>query len=134
VNVLRSETAPGGGSSPGAKVATFTTWMTAGQKMGGIVGGVVGEGEFVGQILDMTAGTPTVIYALYSLVGPVHAFTALVHVEQAGLTATINGIVTDGWAKGRLVNGQYTEIQAAHDGVTTDCWRGTLRIRESVAA
>jgi hypothetical protein len=94
----------------------------------------VGDGEFVGQVLDLTAGSPTVIYALYSLVGHLHAFTALVHVEQTGLTATVNGIVTDGWGKGRLVAGEYTEIRAEHDGITTDCWRGTLRIGEPAAA
>ncbi len=38
----------------------------------------------------------------------------------------ITGVVTDGWGKGNLVRGEYTEIKCDHDGITTDCWRGTL--------
>ena len=41
-------------------------------------------------------------------------------------TGQINGVVTEGWGKGQLVKGEYTEIQCEHDGITTDCWRGTL--------
>ena len=44
--------------------------------------------------------------------------------------AEITGVVIDGWGKGNPVKGQYTEIQCEHDGVTTDCWRGTLAITE----
>ena len=37
-------------------------------------------------------------------------------------------MVTDGWCKGQLVRGQYTEIQHEHDGITSDAWQGTLDI------
>lgn len=121
------------GSRPeatGGVDATFTTWMTEGPKMRGVVGGAVGAGEFVGKVLDLTSGAVTAIDAVYTVIGTEHAFTALVHVEQAGLQATVTGVVTDGWGKGRPVSGEYTEIQCDHDGTTTDCWRGTLRIAE----
>ena len=55
------------------------------------------------------------------------------HVEQTGLQAEITGVVIDGWGKGNPVKGQYTEIQCEHDGVTTDCWRGTLAITEGAS-
>ena len=48
------------------------------------------------------------------------------HVEQTGLHAVITGVVIDGWGKGNLVTGEYDEVKCDHDGVTTDCWRGTL--------
>ncbi len=108
--------------------ATFTAWMTEGPKMRGVVGGAVGVGEFVGKVLDLTPGRVTAIDAIYNVIGTEHAFTALVHVEQAGPQATVTGLVTDGWGKGRPVSGESTEIQCDHDGTTTVCWRGTLRI------
>lgn len=108
--------------------ATFTAWTTDGLKMRGLVGGAVGDGEFVGKVLEMTRGPVTALDALYNVIGIEHAFTALVHVEQAGLQATVSGVITDGWGKGRRVSGEYTEIQCDHDGTTTLCWRGTLRI------
>jgi hypothetical protein len=50
------------------------------------------------------------------------------YVEQTGLVAALTGVVTDGWCKGSLVRGEYTEIQYEHDGVTTDAWQGTVDI------
>jgi hypothetical protein len=43
-------------------------------------------------------------------------------------TAVIIGVVTDGWLKGNLVEGEYTQIQCPHDNITTDCFQGTLDI------
>ncbi len=109
--------------------ATFTKWMVGdGPSMAGVVGGAVGEGAYSGTVLDFSPGDTTVISAIYRINGPKRPFTALVHVEQTGLQAVISGVVTDGWGKGDLVNGQYTQISCEHDGVTTDCYQGTLRI------
>jgi len=117
-------------SSPaGTSVATFTKWMVGeGPEMAGIVGGVVGEGTFRGKVLDMNAGATTTVEALYGFHGSEQAFTALVHVEQTGLEAVISGVVIDGWAKGHAVSGSYSEIQCAHDAITTDCWQGRLEV------
>ena len=38
----------------------------------------------------------------------------------------ISGVVTEGWGKGNLLTGEYTEIKFEHDGITTDCWQGTV--------
>jgi hypothetical protein len=115
--------------------ATFTKWLVGeGPEMGGVSGGVVGDGAFSGRVLEMLPGDPTVIRAVYRLAGPTHDFTALMYVEQTGLTATLSGVVTDGWCKGSLVRGQYAEIQHEHDGTTTDAWQGTLHIVEARVA
>ena len=109
--------------------ATFTKWMIGeGPGMAGVVGGAVGEGAYAGKVLDFKPGATAVVEATYQFNGSKRPFTALVHVEQTGLQAVITGVVTDGWAKGSLVNGEYTEIKCDHDGITTDCWRGTLEI------
>ncbi len=109
--------------------ATFTKWMVGeGPGMAGIVGGAAGKGAYAGKVLDFTPGPTTVIAAEYQFHGTERPFTALVHVEQTGLQAVISGVVTDGWGKGSQVTGEYTEIKCDHDGVTTDCWQGSLRI------
>ena len=40
----------------------------------------------------------------------------------------IIGVVTDGWMKGNMVEGEYTQIKCSHDNITTDCFQGTLDI------
>ena len=115
-----------------AATATFTKWMVGeGPMMAGVVGGAAGEGSYVGKVLDYAPGPTTVIAAEYQFHGSERPFTALVHVEQTGLEAVISGVVTDGWGKGSPVVGAYTEITCEHDGVTTDCWQGTLTIEDA---
>jgi len=113
-----------------AATATFTKWMVGeGPQMVGVAGGVVGsDGTYSGRVLELEPGATTVVRAVYRLEGSDHAFTALMHVEQTGFVATLVGVVTDGWAKGCLVRGEYTEIHHDHDGVTTDAWQGTLDV------
>ena len=109
--------------------ATFTKWMVGeGPGMAGVVGGAVGEGTYAGKVLEMIEGHTTVVEAIYEFNGSKRPFTALVHVEQTGLEAVVTGVVTGGWGNGNLVKGQYTEIKCDHDGITTDCWRGSLDI------
>ena len=109
--------------------ATFTKWMVGeGPEMAGVVGGAAGEGAFAGKVLDFNPGPTTLIEARYGFNGSSRPFTALVHVEQTGLEAVITGVVSDGWRKGSPVKGRYSEIKCDHDGMTTDCWQGTLEI------
>ncbi len=117
----------------GSSSATFTKWLVGeGPEMVGIAGGVVGEGTYSGRVLELVPGDPTtVVRAVYRLAGPEHDFTVLMYVEQTGLVATLSGVVTDGWCKGSLVRGEYTEIQYEHDGVTTDAWQGTVDILDA---
>ena len=108
--------------------ATFTKWVTDWPNMAGIVGGSVGEGEYSGRVLEYIPGPTTVITAIYHFDGSRHSFTALVHVEQTGLDAVIVGVVTDGWRKGKLVTGEYTQIRCDHDGTSSDCFQGFLEL------
>jgi len=110
---------------------TFTKWVTTPPAMAGVVGGDVGAGTFAGEILKRTVGTTsTVIEALYHFNGSKHSFTALVHVEQTGLKAVIIGVVTEGWLKGNMVQGEYTQITCVQAPSSTSgtCFQGTLDI------
>ncbi|MFZ2013062.1 MAG: hypothetical protein WAV00_04505 [Nocardioides sp.] len=117
----------------GSRTATFTKWLVGeGPEMVGVAGGVVGDGAYSGRVLELIPGDPTtVVRAVYRLAGPEHDFTVLMYVEQTGLIATLSGVITDGWCKGSLVRGEYTEIQYEHDGITTDAWQGTIDIVEA---
>jgi hypothetical protein len=110
---------------------TFTKWLTTFPNMAGVVGGDVGRGTYAGEILNFqpgVPGSPTFLEALYHFNGRKHSFTAHVYVTQINLKAVIIGVVTEGWLKGNLVQGEYTQIQCSHDGITTDCFQGTLDI------
>lgn len=120
---------------------TFTKWVTAVpgvppviRNMAGTVGGDVGNGTFVGEVLSVTVtGTTKVIDAAYHFNGSTHAFSASVHVVQTGLvngsTAVITGWVTDGWLKDNRVAGEYTQVTCEQaPGVFGTCFQGTLDI------
>jgi hypothetical protein len=113
----------------GHRHATFTKWVTEWPNMGGVVGGSVGDGAFSGTVLDFNPGPTTVIAAIYHFGGSRHSFTALMHVEQTGLHAVIVGVVIDGWGKGKLVRGEYTEITCNHDGTSSACFQGFVDFR-----
>ena len=59
-----------------------------------------------------------------------HAFTALVQVVQTGFTpgatATITGLIFDGWHAGQRVAGEYTQVACPQS--PGDCFAGTLDI------
>lgn len=116
------------GSSLGK--ATYTKWVTGFPNqpgrildMAGVVGGVVGNGTFAGEVLQYNPDPAlTHIVAFYHFTGPEHSFTALVDVLQSGAVtgskATIIGVITDGWMKGHPVEGEFTQIEIDHDGGT----------------
>jgi hypothetical protein len=111
---------------------TFTKYISSYPTMAGVVGGDVGNGTYAGTILSLTTTSTTLVLdATYHFNGSKHSFTALVHVVQTGFTngskAVIIGVVTDGWLKGNLVHGKYTQIACtqAPDGT---CFQGTLDI------
>jgi len=118
---------PGAAIDGTSEPATFTKWLVGeGPEMAGIVGGAVGAGTYAGRVLDLVPGDTTIVAARYEFHGGERSFKALVHVEQTGFDATINGLVIDGWRKGEPVHGTYREISCEHDGVTTDCWQGSV--------
>ncbi len=115
---------------------TFTKWVTGPgvahvlANMAGVVGGDVGDGAFSGEVMTKTpTATGAVIDAFYHFRGSRHSFTASVHVVQTGLAAVITGRVTEGWLKGNVVEGEYTQTtcpQSPAAGHT--CFQGTLDI------
>jgi hypothetical protein len=109
---------------------TFTKWVTTIPNMEGVVGGDVGTGTFAGEILDFVPGAViTKIEALYHISGGTYSFSAHVFVRQNERThiATIRGVVTDGWQKGRQVHGTYAVISCP-DKTNGVCFQGTLHI------
>jgi hypothetical protein len=118
--------------------ATFTKWITNYPNMGGVVGGDVGTGTFTGEILSrVTVGDTTRLEALYHFNGSKHSFTAHVFVTSADVagTATIKGLVTEGWHKDVTLTGEYTIYGVCPiptPGITqgsTKCFQGVLHIR-----
>jgi hypothetical protein len=111
---------------------TFTKWIAGYPNMAGVVGGDVGPGTYAGEILTFTGtGTvadPILITADYHFNGSRHSFTARVDIVEIGTAATINGVVTDGWLKDNLAEGEFSVISCAHDGVTSTCFQGTFDI------
>jgi hypothetical protein len=118
----------GTASAGGGQHATFTKWVTSWPEMAGVVGGSVGDGAFNGTVVDANPGPTTLITAIYHFEGSRHDFTARIHAEQTGLHATIVGVVTDGWGKGKLVTGIFDEVTCEHDGVSSVCWTGYLDV------
>jgi hypothetical protein len=109
---------------------TFTKWVTTIPDMEGIVGGGVGEGAFVGEVLNFVPGDIiTNVEALYHINGETHAFTAHMFVWQNETTQTaeVRGVVTEGWLQGSLLRGTYTVISCPDktDGL---CYEGELHI------
>lgn len=90
--------------------ASFTKWITTAPNMAGVVGGDVGDGTFAGLILSrVTVGGITHLEAIYHFYGSKHSFTAHVFVtsDDVALTATITGLVTEGWHKDVTLTGEY---------------------------
>jgi hypothetical protein len=111
---------------------TFTKWIAGYPNMAGVVGGDVGAGTYSGVILSRTgAGTvadPILITADYHFDGSRHDFTARVDIVEIIPSATISGVVTDGWLAGNLAVGEFTVTTCSHGGLTTTCFEGTFDI------
>lgn len=126
--------AAGGPESRNAE-NTFTKWIVDFSEgtMAGVVGGDVGDGTYAGQILAFsgtgTAADPVMITADYHFAGARHSFTARVDIVQIGARASISGVVTSGWLKGNVAEGEYAVTFCDHDLITHDqCFQGTLDI------
>ena len=107
---------------------TFANWETTNPDMAGVVGGDVGTGTFVAEILNFVPGSPiTQIEALYHITGGIHSFVAHLFVRQNEVShnAVIAGEITDGWLKNRHLRGNYMFVSCPNqpDGV---CYQGTL--------
>jgi len=102
----------------------------------GTAGGDIGDGTLIGEAFNPREFLPNgfvTFEADYHFNGPEHSFTALVHVEQTGsgpgATSVIIGVVTDGWLKGNVVEGEYTGY-SCDQGVAGLCFDGTFVIKK----
>ena len=128
----------------------WVTWETATPTVfafvAGIVGGDVGDGTFTGEAHIRTPlpdGVSVLIEADYHFHGSKHSFTARIFALQTnilvngvvtGQVGVITGVVTDGWLKGNVLEGEYTRFSCPHDGPTPFCFDGTLEIKKGSKA
>jgi hypothetical protein len=148
---VAAQARPAGGSphkQRGADV-TFTKWLTsfpndpsaAGASMAGVVGGDVGPGTFAGKIIrDDTTSRPSfwLGQALYGFEGSKHSFVAYNFITEddrtSDVTATIRGVVIQGWMAGARVTGEYTQwatcpIPTPGNVAGSMCFQGTLHLQ-----
>jgi hypothetical protein len=139
----------GGRDHRGSADVTFTKWVTslpadpstlAGVSMAGVVGGDVGPGVYAGKIIrDDTTSKPGfwLGQALYGFNGSRHSFVAYNFITEndttSPVTATIRGVVIQGWMKGARVTGEYTQwdtcpIPTPGNVFGTVCFQGTLHL------
>lgn len=131
--------------------ATFTKWATtpppdpstaAGTLMTGVVGGDVGRGRYAGEIIsDDTTSRPGfwLGHVTYEFHGHKHTFIADLHITEDDrtpslITATIEGVVTEGWFEGAHVTGQYRQwdtcpIPTPGNIYGAVCFQGTLHLQ-----
>jgi hypothetical protein len=120
---------------------TFTKWVTNATAfpwdMAGVVGGDVGTGGFVGEVLSVDTidnGSIKVLHAHYHINGGSQQLTADLLVTQYNQTgmAVFNGVVTDGWLTGAQVHGEYAVLDPCPmptpGNIGTACFRGVLRV------
>jgi hypothetical protein len=118
----------------GRTEVTFTKYVTNFPNMAGVVGGDVGTGTFVGEIITydptLGGGKITRITANYHLKGSAHQSDALVTVWQFdNQFAVISGAVISGWRQGALVFGTYKVVSSGGPQSPADpCCQGTLYI------
>jgi len=139
-----------GGAQGHTFQVTFTKWVTsepasppsaAGVSMAGVVGGDVGDGQYVGTVLsDDLVSEPGfwLGHAQYEFHGEKHTFIADVHVRENDTidppTAEITGVITSGWLKGAHLAGEYTvmavcPIATPGNVFGSVCFQGTIQIQ-----
>ena len=134
-------------------VVRFTKWITGTAQpnawdspaptralMAGIVGGDVGTGDFVGEVLDhrlSTPGTVTVpinaLEAIYDVQAGEFSFIALIRGGTNGTTGRglLDGVILNGWRTGARVHVEFRQISTCFDRAGNQhgpCFRGTIRI------
>ena len=134
-------------------VVTFTKWITGPAQpnandqpapirslMEGIVGGHVGKGGFVGEVLDhklSTLGHVTVqinaLEAIYEVQAGEHSFGALIRGGTSNGRGLLDGVILNGWRTGARVHVEFIRLASCPDnpnqtGPLAPCFQGTIRI------
>jgi len=104
--------------------------------MKGIVGADSGPGTYSGEVLSrVDDGTTTTIHALYHVIGKQHSFTADLTVTESNAThtASLSGVVSEGWLIGNHVSGSYVTLSSCDIATPGNifgatCFKGALHV------
>ena len=141
---------------------TFTKWRTAvvpqpppvapRSLFAGNVGGDLGQGDFVGEILDRKVSTPCTAFdpmctpgttvptitgslaslqAIYEVRVGEHSFIALIQGGSTSLGGRLEGVIVSGWRIGAHVRVAFDTLSSCtdRDGVAHGpCFDGTIRV------
>ena len=140
---------------------TFTKWLTAvlppsgvpvRRLFKGIVGGDVGAGDFVGEVLDREASTPCTaldppctpavptitpsiiaLHAIYEVIVGEHSFTALIKGGSNDATgaALLDGVVLAGWRTGARVHVAFQTKTDCAGAPAGTCFQGVIRVERA---
>jgi hypothetical protein len=132
----------------GAAQVTFTKWVVTqpanppsfvGVLMTGVVGGSVGDGQYVGTVLSDDLSEPGFWHAraLYGFFGHQHALIASLQITEndttSPATAVLTGVVVAGWHHNERIRGGYTvmdpcPIPTPGNVAGSVCFQGSLTI------
>jgi hypothetical protein len=142
---------------------TFTKWRTAllppsgvpvRRLFKGFVGGDLGAGDFVGELLDRETSTlctvldppctpavPTItpsisaLHAIYEARVGEHSFTALIRGGSNDATgaALLDGVILAGWRTGARVHVAFQTMTNCADAPAGTCFQGVIRIGRAPA-
>lgn len=151
-------------ASPGSRPieVTFTKWRTAQvpqlpplplrSLFAGNVGGDLGDGDFVGEVIDRKVSTPCTfttpactpgttpptitgsiasLDAIYEVQADEHSFIALIRGGSTSLGGRLEGVIVSGWRIGAHVRVAFDTLSSCtdRDGVAHGpCFDGTIRI------
>ena len=132
---------------------TFTKWRaavvpplpapTVRSLFAGFVGGDLGAGDFLGEVLDRKASTPGTItvpiaalHAIYEVQAGERSFVALIQGGSNGVTGVglLDGVILAGWRTGAHVHVAFQMIGSCtdHDGVAHGpCFEGTIHVERA---
>jgi hypothetical protein len=140
---------------------TFTKWRTAilppppaapsRRLFKGIVGGDLGDGDFVAEVLDRKDSTPCTaldppctpdipvtgsiiaLHAIYEVQVGEHSFTALIQGGTNGVTtaALLDGVVLAGWRTGAKVHVAFQTIPTCDGAPAGPCFQGVIRVERA---
>jgi hypothetical protein len=148
----------------GAVDVTFTKWRTSGVPLppavatrslfAGFVGGVLGEGEFVGEVLDRKVSTPCTftappctpgstpptitestagLQAIYEVQASEH-FIALIQGGSNSSGGRLEGVIVSGWRTGAHVRVRFDTLSSCTDpdgGTHGPCFVGTISVERA---
>lgn len=160
---LATSTETTGDRHRGRVEVTFTKWRTAvlppsgvpiRHLFKGIVGGDLGVGDFVGEVLDRKVSTPCTafeppctpgitpatitgsiiaLHAIYEVQVGEHSFTALIQGGTNGVTgaALLDGVILAGWRTGAQVHVAFQTMTNCADAPPGTCFQGVIRIERA---